>query len=175
MSVAHRLLTAPSMRLVSIAVLITLGSGCSFYFGDDGDDCDYGYGDGAAEPVAGYRNPENGVCEYYGGGNPCDPVPAYADEAAHDALQAAPDWASCASGCEGLDEATCTQATQCRAVYTNDAPTDGPPNYLGCWGVAPSGPITGACDGLDAYGCSQHNDCSAVYNQDSAGNLSFAT
>jgi hypothetical protein len=155
----------------SVLVLVAVPlAGCSFYFGDDGDDCvgayadDSGYAD-EAYPGPGLRNPDNGQCEYYGGGG--GGCGDHFDDGAAEAV----DWASCASGCEGLDQATCIDAASCRATFVG-GPPDTVPAFNECWGIAPSGPATGeACEGLDAYSCSRHNDCSAIYNRDSSSGL----
>ena len=160
------------MKRCLVLALVAPIAGCSFYFGDDtGDDCPPGEGD-LAYPGPGLRNPDNGQCEYYGGGGGC--YPSYVDTEEGAAYQ--PDWASC-DACVGLDEATCLAAPECRGIYTDTcagfedcAPT---PQYTDCWGIAPSGPATGACEGLDAYSCSLHNDCSAVYTRDPNGYLAF--
>ncbi len=162
-------------RLLLIAAFAMSG-GCTLYFG--GDDEPICYSDdaaGAAEYYETFRNPDTGFCEdYYGGGGggggcndydypAADPVPL-------------PDWASCYGYCDGLDETTCLDTAGCRAAYGSD---DGAwdcaePDcntgayFLGCWGTAPSGTVTGSCDGLDAYGCSQHDDCTAHYGYDPA-------
>jgi hypothetical protein len=166
-----------------VLALIAPIAGCSFYFGGDdtGDDCGSGDAEYPGDPGPGLRNPDNGQCEYYGGGGGCE-YPPY-DTAGFDESGAAyePDWASCSSGCEGLDEATCLAAPQCRGTYLDSCGSDSssdcaPDLYFNeCWGVAPTGPVTGECYGLDAYGCSQHNDCAAVYVRNSSGYLSFVT
>jgi hypothetical protein len=146
--------------------LILCSGGCVLYFGDDTtDDCQYGAAD-ITIPANQLRNPQDGTCQYYGGGGGC-PTPA-TDPIAPGAW---PDWAQCYAGCEGLDEYTCQISDGCRAIYT-EAEACGPDGtcswvrqYADCWGVAPSGPITGGlCEGLDAQTCSEHNDCSAVHD-----------
>jgi hypothetical protein len=167
-------------RCLVLAIVAPL-AGCSFYFGGDdtGDDCETDGSGDAEYPQPGLRNPDNGQCEYYGGGGGCGYPPYdYADEsgAAYE-----PDWASCASGCEGLDELTCQASASCRTTYVDTCGTgfdDCEPSiqYNECWGMAPSGPASGACEGLDAYGCSQHNDCAAIYTRDyDSGYLTFVS
>jgi hypothetical protein len=150
------------MRL-AFACLVFV-TGCDLYF-SDGDD-DQCLNLPAAEEIAPaleLRNPDTGLCEPFGSGcdDPC---------AACEAAIPQPDWGQCFSGCEGLDEGTCIDSPSCRAVYNAFSDVDVPPQYLDCWSIAPSGPVTGACDGLDADECSRHADCSAFYDEfDGAG------
>lgn len=143
-------------RILTLALLVSLG-GCHFYFGGDDDDpCEDG--EGAPSPWPGLRNPENGQCEGGGGGGGgCDeglPLAALYDPYYQD-------WAACYSGCEGLSEPGCLEADACRAIYVT---VPGGVAFAACWGTAPSGPIQGGgCEGLDAYQCSRHNDCAAVH------------
>lgn len=153
--------------LCSAAVLALLPlAGCDLYFGEKEPPPCYDYPTG--EPAYGVRDPQTGVCQYIGGGGGggCygydDPVPAVD--------VAMPDWGSCQSACEGLDEFTCQATSGCFAAYSGFVC---PPNadclwsgisFEGCWQTAPSGPVQGGgCAGLDAHECSRHDDCSAVY------------
>lgn len=157
------------------ALLLSAGSGCLFY-SDDDDDCLYGgaggaEGEGAAQYDPGQRNPDTGVCEYFGGGgggggcndpcNPCPDVPTDEDRAP------TPTWGYCESQCTGLDETNCMAASGCRAIYTSnciDQECADQPVYVDCWSTDMQGPIQGGgCAGLDAYTCSMHDDCSAVH------------
>jgi hypothetical protein len=134
-------------------------AGCGLYFQGsdpppDAGGCAYG-GDQAL-----VRNPQDGACQTFDYGNPCNPSVG---------LKPAPDWAFCGSTCEALAEGDCLATPGCRAAYTEpskfDAPPAAIPAFYGCWGTAPSGPIeTGACDGLDAQSCSQHDNCAAFYS-----------
>jgi hypothetical protein len=160
-----------STRLALAGVLLlSAASGCVFY-SDDDDECLYGGaepGGGAAYYDPGQRNPETGVCEYFGGGggtcgDPCNPCPATgeADRAP------APTWGFCESQCTGLDEGTCTATSGCRAIYTSNciaADCIDEPVYVDCWATDMQGPIQGGgCEGLDSYTCSMHDDCAAVH------------
>jgi hypothetical protein len=160
--VVCRLLKVASTMKSLLLALAVLASGCVLYGGDDdGDDdvCAY-EGDIAAAEL---RNPDTGSCESWGGGGGCYGAP-----------EPWPDWASCYSECEGLDEQGCLATSGCRAAYWQEtcppwADCDAswqPPTFYGCWGTAPSGPTQGACDGLSAYDCSRHDDCVAVYDRD---------
>ncbi|MGE0869660.1 MAG: hypothetical protein AB7P03_13930 [Kofleriaceae bacterium] len=142
----------------SLLALLALTSGCSFYFGNDDDDCDPPmYGAGAPEAVPQYRDPWTGVCQDLGWRD-CDSRCGPCDDVAD---QAFPDWASCYGPCEGLAEGDCLATTACRAIYDVSGFT---PAFFGCWGVAPSGPVEGGnCLALDAYECSRHDDCAAFY------------
>ena len=104
-----------SLRLAFAGLfLVSTASGCIFY-SDDDDECLYGTGagdqagEGAAAYDPGQRNPETGVCEFFGGGggggctdpcNPCPDVPTDEDRAP------IPTWGYCESQCIGLDQAT---------------------------------------------------------------------
>jgi len=164
-------------KLLCTAALLALttASGCTLYFGGDDNGDDVICADEAA-PQYGYRDPQTGSCDYYGGGGGCygEPTPV-----------AQPDWATCPGACEGLDEQTCEATSGCRAAYLEDdyncpPGADCPVSYAfwGCWGTAPTGPIQGACDGLDAQSCSEHDDCTAtydtVYNPDGTTTTQFA-
>lgn len=155
--------SAAMMRSLPLVIAALLG-GCNLYFGGGDDQCEL-VGDGDIAPSQQVRDPFTGECQSFGGGFPCDSRCGGCPDIA--ALsQAIPDWGTCFSECEALDETSCIGASSCRAAYTNSAFDDGPPTFHGCWAVAPSGPVQGGgCDGLDAYECSRHDDCSAYYNQ----------
>jgi hypothetical protein len=165
---------SPRFALAGV-LLLTAASGCYFY--SDDDDCQYGGGvrtdgEGAAQYDPGQRNPETGVCEYFGGGggggggcaDPCQPC---AEPATGEDRAPTPTWGYCESQCTGLDEASCTEASGCRAIYTSnciDADCIDEPLYVDCWSTDMQGPIQGGgCEGLDSYTCSMHDDCSAVH------------
>jgi hypothetical protein len=155
------------MRLSPLVVLVLLG-GCNLYFGHNGDD-DCFIADDVA-PAQELRNPETGQCEGFGGGgwgcdNPCEPCPL--DDVG--AAEAQPDWGSCFSDCEWLDEGTCIVTPRCHASYVDFVGEDGTGKrfFQGCWAIAPSGPDPGGCANLDAYGCSRHDNCSMVYTDGS--------
>jgi hypothetical protein len=135
--------------------VLLLAAGCNLYF-DTGDDV-CALVDVA--PAQELRDPSSGECVPFGFGGGCDcgPCPAGAE-------QAFPDWGTCFSECEALDEVTCALTSGCRAAYHEFTNTDRHIEFMGCWAVAPSGPVQGgACAGLDAYECSRHDDCSAWY------------
>jgi hypothetical protein len=170
----------PWFRAAAIIAVLAPVAGCQFIT-DDPNPCD------ALALDIGLRNPYTGTCDSFGGGGggggcdeplPAEPAPGSNDEADR---APAPDWASCASGCEGLDEFTCAATAGCRGAYVDGSLCEGGlcPQYyqfFECWGVAPSGPVQGGdCYLLDAYECSRHDDCSAVYAGDpSTGAASFA-
>lgn len=153
------------MRSLVVAFVMLLG-GCDLYFGGGDDDCGEFVGDLKPDIIAAdYRNPDTGQCEYFGGGGYCNdrcgPCPQYDQPPL-------PDWGSCYSACEGLDENSCIGTAGCYASYLD--PIRVPPEqditkFQGCWAIAPSGPAPGACSGLDAYACSRHDNCSAVYSE----------
>jgi hypothetical protein len=153
-------------RLVAILALL---SGCDLYWGNSGDD-DVCNGSGYDYPTGGaqqqLRNPETGECQFVGGGGggcntSCGPCPEIA-------IAPLPDWGSCYSSCESLDESSCLTATGCYAAYIDNlngghVPPGTAPTFRGCWQVAPSGPVHGSCTNLDAQECSRHDDCSALF------------
>jgi len=165
-----------SLRLAFAGLfLVSTASGCIFY-SDDDDECLYGTGagdqagEGAAAYDPGQRNPETGVCEFFGGGggggctdpcNPCPDVPTDEDRAP------IPTWGYCESQCTGLDQATCSATSGCRAIYTSNCIVDDcvdEPLFVDCWSTDMQGPIQGGgCEGLDSLTCSMHDDCSAVH------------
>jgi hypothetical protein len=162
-----------NLGLAALVFALTTQSACTIYFGDDDDDDDDCVNSGSdLAPAIELRDPQTGTCQAFGGGGGggCDPVPLAEGEAK--APFSMPDWATCQSGCEGLDELSCQLSDGCRAIYV-DAESCGPQGcmrvniFAACWGVAPSGPVQGgACEGLDAHECSRHNDCSAVHQGD---------
>ncbi len=138
------------------AVALVLMSGCNLYFGGGDDDCYYA----EFAPSLELRDPETGECQPFGNGggcgNSCGPCA--------ETTVAQPDWGQCFSRCDAFDEPSCVSASGCRAAYLNDPRNDGGPQFLGCWEVAPSGPIQGGhCTNLDAQACSRHDDCGAIY------------
>ncbi len=170
----------PSLALAPLLLLLTLSPACTIYFGDDDGDDDCAWPAEAEDAFAiPLRNPENGVCESFGGGGGgggCQDL-----EAPEGAPAPLPDWGQCFSECEALTETECWAAERCRAVYLADPcgtdangdslcespmPVNG---FMACWSIAPSGPAAErvACESLDAYECSRHNDCVANYLRDS--------
>lgn len=140
-----------SIRMLAIAALVS-AAGCT------GDDQCYSYDYANTRPIAPayqLRDPVTGTCQDFswGGdcGDPCAPCPLAGAEIAQ------PDWAQCYGQCEGLNEATCTNTSGCRAIYNGST-------FYECWGVAPSGPIESiSCTGLDAQECSRHDNCVAFH------------
>lgn len=196
LALARPLLMQSAMRTLAYLTSLTflLSSGCHLYFGggDDDDECWWGgSGSGGAaepypgDPAPGLRNPESGMCEYYGGGgggpypcdDPCEPCPAGEDYAGDSDGAAAPlpTWGYCDGYCESLDEATCMVTSGCRAVYLDgclgaDCPADAPDRFYQCWATDQTGPIQGGgCEGLDAYSCSMHDDCVAIHADGGCG------
>ena len=163
------------LAVTSLFAALTVTPGCSFYFGDDDDDCQWG-GEAPSDPIAdpGIRNPETGLCEYYGGGGGgCDPACGPCADDSYGDRAPLPSWGYCESYCTGLDELTCQATSGCRAAYletcgTADAP-DAPCDlatqriFFECWAVDQSGPIQGSCENLDSWTCSMHDDCVAVH------------
>jgi hypothetical protein len=158
---------------LAFAIAVTAG-GCTLDFGgDDNPPCDDTLaGDGRDElgaPLPDLLNPETLQCETYWGGEPCscgNPCPP----------EDVPSWAYCGT-CTGIDEATCLEASGCRAVYDNACYTGSGEctalvPFIGCYGVDQTGPIQGSCGGLDAWECSRHDDCLALHEPQCSGNPS---
>ncbi|HUH05721.1 MAG TPA: hypothetical protein VML75_27205 [Kofleriaceae bacterium] len=162
--------------LLSVVLLAPL-AGCELFFGGGDDDCLY-EGAPEADPIQdpGLRNPDTGLCEYFGGGGGggggCGDWGGGATEPDR---APAPDWGQCLGYCDGLGEDACLAASGCRAAYVSDCPEGqlcGNTTYTfwGCWQTAPSGPVQGGdCSVLDAYECSRHDDCVANHYPSGCG------
>ena len=162
---------------LSLAVPLVLASGCGIYFGnDDDDDWDECPPYGAIDPGAPLeiRNPYTGQCEYYGGGDWCDPLcgPCTADGAAEAPL---PSWGFCDSFCSGLDEASCLVNPGCRGGYIETCAPNDPSCDLSadrvfweCWQTDFQGPQQAEdCASItDAWQCSIYDNCIAVHDDD---------
>jgi len=150
------------MRRFLLALTVLL-AGCDLYFTDGDDECKaYPATDleGDIAPNL-LRNPDNGECEGYGGGqcdDRCGPCPV--------ADQAVRDWGSCYSECDGKAANDCMAAPGCFAAYTEWPSQDRQGEFRGCWQTAPSGPTGGSCAGLDAQSCSRHDNCTAHYTDE---------
>lgn len=145
----------------SFALLLAVLTGCDFFFDHGHDDC-------KAVPQAGVdlapanqlRNPQTGLCEAIGNPPSCDSQCGPCPETDF----ALPNWGSCFSNCEGLDEGKCQSTDGCLAAYTDFPTADQAPQYRGCFATAPSGPIhAGVCRGLDAQSCTEHDNCTIHY------------
>lgn len=183
--------------LVALAILPL--TSCNLYFsGDDPDPCDdyadWGGGGGAPEPALLLRNPQSGMCESFGWGQPpypCDGVcgpcvsgtdgntgttppgaapeeptdaPAETESGADEAQLALPSWGYCDSYCTGLDEQSCLAVDGCRGIYNDDG-TTGAGEFLECWQTDSTvPPPVQSCEGLDAFTCSQLDSCIAVHD-----------
>lgn len=141
---------------------IILLAGCNLYFDGDDDADDECKAVPVADDItdASARDPLTGECQDFGGGGGCDSCGNCWGTAA----QPVPDWASCFSACEGLDESSCAFTAGCHAAYEANSAVDEPPKFAACWAVAPSGPVHGSCAGLDGYECSRHDDCGMYYD-----------
>lgn len=168
----HRF-TSSALTVLGLALMAAAMAAC---FEDD--DCLLEAEPGLEAPPE-YRNPQTGQCEAGavtgGGGGACGDFGGNADRAPAEP----PDMAFCFVGCEGLDEASCTETAGCRAIYLSDCPPDADCdttnyNYADCWGVAPSGPDPSLeCAGLDAFSCSRAEHCSARHIQSETGGVGF--
>ncbi len=138
------------MRTLCLAVLLVA---CT----DTKKPCVYNAQPGIADVQ--YRDPTTGQCESFGTTYPCDP--ACGQVCPETGIGARPDWAMCGGACDSLTEAQCLASTSCHAAY-QDSPSP-TPEFLGCWDLPPSGPVTGSCTNLDAQTCSEHPDCTSLY------------
>ena len=160
------------------AAILLLLAGCDLYFGGDDEPppCT-GWGTGGGEgasPSQQLRNPETGECESFGGWGGCYDYNNGCAPCDYAALtQAQPDWGSCYSKCDGLDEQSCLGSSGCIAAYDEDTDYQDAPSvttFKGCWATPLSGPIQGGdCWNLGAQECSRHDDCS-MYFGDGYGN-----
>ena len=147
-------------RLLCLLVLV---SGCDLYWNQGDDDCEYYAYEGDIAPAPGFRNPNTGECESWGGWGGCDNpcAPCAGDDLGRPEPAAQPDWASCQSVCTGLTENACVAKAGCQASYDLNGSAA---TYAGCFETAPSGPIsTGSCTGLDAQECTRHDNCATYY------------
>jgi hypothetical protein len=151
--------------VLALGALLLLPS-CTFYFGDDDDDC---AGATAPEWQQDLLNPYTADCEsvYPPGGCGFD-APAQ-DDSIRD-YPAQQDWAQCFA-CQGLSEYQCLASDGCRGLYqelewcAEDGSCGWTPFFETCVGTAPSGPVRGGeCLYLDAYECSRHDDCIAFHH-----------
>ena len=165
---ARALLEALHMMRSSLVLGAMLLAGCSLYFGGDDQPPNCGYGDDVAAEVL--RDPSTGTCTTFGWGGGCSPdCPCPGVKNGVD-IPPPPDWASCYTACDGLDEKTCGATPGCHADYLG---TPCPPNadclwsgvnFWQCSAVPSTGPIEGGdCWGLDAQTCSEHDDCASAY------------
>lgn len=159
------------MKALLVATIAIAATGCDMYWGGhNGGEDDVAC---PAAPAVSLRDPQNGACESLGDG--CRGIPF-------------PDWATCSSACDALDEATCRDSSGCRTIYTGvvcpptaDCKQATTVTFLACWATAPSGPAEGGdCWNDDVQECSRHDDCATVYtSQEVAGplaqSLSFAS
>ncbi|MDB4957607.1 MAG: hypothetical protein JWO36_5176 [Myxococcales bacterium] len=152
------------LRMTPRLCLLFLFAGCGLYWNGADDTCN---GAGVAQvPAQLQRNPDTGECQAVGGGGGCDttcgPCPAVATLS----LVPPADWASCVGNCEALDENTCFATSGCHAAYQlSQLGSEAKPAFIGCWEVAPSGPVQGSCQNLDAHECSRHDNCTSTYWQ----------
>jgi hypothetical protein len=150
-------------------------SACGIYFGgDDDDDWDDCPPYGAADPGSPLelRNPYTGDCEYWGGGDWCDPQCGPCAGSGGGAQAPIPTWGFCQSFCTGLDEASCLINPGCQAGYIETASPDPDPNipptqtFWECWQTDLSGPQqTDDCAAVsDAQQCSTYDNCIAIHD-----------
>lgn len=154
--------------LLPIASLALLPA-CHLWFG--GDDCKDAPTADLPFP-SGLINPDNGQCEYIGGGGggggTCGDYGGF--EQSDRAPVPSPDWGMCPSECTGMGEVSCQATPRCRAAYVSTCAQgadcqDASYAFAECWQIAPSGPMRGeSCEGLGAYECSRHDDCAAFHD-----------
>lgn len=169
-------------RLLALAVVTATLPGCFIFFdehGKGGDECLLAPGDDLPTPSeaqpAPQRNPENLMCQSFGGGGTCDPNcgPCPATEGAPGgALAPIPSWGFCIGQCESLDEATCETDASCRVIrdarcsVSGDCLTD----FVGCVATDQFIDQSIACNEItDGQRCSQNPDCTAYHRENVCG------
>ena len=160
----NRLVTGYAVPVFLAFAGLTTSSGCFFYLDDD-DECeDYGAIAGGAQEALGLRDPESGICEYFGVSNP-RPCPdgcacAYpAGDEAPGQQAPIPTWGYCESDCSALGESSCLDTSGCRGIYET-----GTTNFLECWSTDQTGPAQADdCANLDALSCSVNDNCVAYH------------
>ncbi len=163
-----------SLRLaLALALSTSLAAGCYYE-----DDCVTLQGNQGADPLPGQRNPYSGQCEYFGGGGggsgtTCGDYGGPAEPQAADQAPI-PDWGFCDGFCEGLVEADCLQAEECRGSYIDSCggACDAAPSFNQCWAITPGGGFSvDGCNTYDAEECARHNECAAVHGLGPAGGV----
>jgi hypothetical protein len=150
-------------HLPSLAILLTLVSGCVLVFGDGGGggDCLLDQPEPAIA-IAPQRNPDTLICEAFGGGCNPDCGPCAEDLPA---LAPLPSWGFCGSPCEALSETDCLKDAACRVVkdaecLNKTCVTD----FVGCFPtdqlVEPDMDCFAARDG---FTCSRSNGCTSYH------------
>ncbi|HEY6033803.1 MAG TPA: hypothetical protein VIV58_06075 [Kofleriaceae bacterium] len=169
-----------------LLVLCLFASGCGLYWGGDdtGDDVCNELAGGGTIASEGYRDPQSGVCQYFGGGGGggcCYDSNGNGTYCAAPATgQTLPNWGQCGTACDGLDENTCIATPSCHAAYLAKTQGETGPtttSFLGCWATAQgyaSQPPT-ECAGLDAQSCSERDFCSMVYTSNMVSSQQFGS
>ena len=153
----------PWLSSVAFLAIALPAAGCSLYFEDSGK-ADAGVtGCGGISTGQLLRDPSTGQCEsfYSPDGDGCyegDP-PAYPP---------APNWPTCISVCEGLDEQTCSTTAGCHGYFSGafcppnaDCISTEPTTFFACGAVGePISTTSGtACEELDAASCAGSDAC----------------
>jgi len=161
------------LAVVSI-LLLTTSFGCLLEeHGQGGDDClltptgtgglDTG---GTASLPAPQRNPQDLICESFGGGG-CDPACGPCPQA----LAPIPTWGFCGSACENLDEASCAADDTCRVVKDARCAIDGTclTDFIGCLPTDQFVDRNIVCQQADSQSCSENPTCTAFHRNDPCG------
>ncbi len=175
-------------RLVVLALVSAALPGCFGFFDDQGkggDQCLIGEDvpqprPNQAEPAP-QRNPQNLICESFGGGT-CDPncgpcpLAGETDPKTPSALAPSPSWGFCNGVCESLDEATCQTESACRVIRDARCAVSGEcvTDFVGCVASDQFTDQSSACNLItDGQRCSQNPGCTAFHRENSCGGLPF--
>jgi hypothetical protein len=163
-------------RLLVVLAVVAFLPGCFLVFDEHGkggdDDCLLPPGDDTptteAEPAP-QRNPENLVCQSFGGGGTCDPscgpCPAAGQE---DALAPIPSWGFCNGFCESLDETACAADGGCRVIKDARCAVEGncETDFVGCVATDQFIDTSIDCNAItDGQRCSQNPACTAFHRE----------
>jgi hypothetical protein len=153
-------------------IALTGASGCLLYFDEHGEeppDCAFDDVPAADSAPAPLRNPHQLTCESFGGGEPCDlacgPCP---QTDSREALAPIPSWGVCFSTCEGVDEKTCEERSDCRVVRDARCAISGMcPSFMGCFPTDNFvDPATDCLRASDGETCSRSAECTAFHRNE---------
>jgi hypothetical protein len=161
------------MRSFAVVALAASLSGCLLFFDDrGGKSC--ALTDQADIAPAPLRNPDNLLCQSFGGGS-CDPACGPCPEQTQTgggkggALAPIPSWGFCGSTCDSLDEATCSANINCRVVKDASCAVAGNclTDFIGCFPTDTAIDNTVDCArATDGDTCSRSNACTALHRSE---------
>ena len=163
------------MKWLRSAVLVSVLAplvGCSLYFDDHGGDDTRCYGTPPTDVAEILRNPETGQCQSFDitGGDPC----GVAEPLAGGAAIFIPNWPSCGTFCDGLDQNTCATTIGCHAYFGDNGYPDSSivpsSTFLACGEVGSPAPADQTdCTTLDADSCANADWCQSVLTSATVG------